>query len=350
MLRKVSFGLVLVAGVFWLVSTLVLGYPSKTQAVDHLTSSLRPAFTNASLAQDHSDITTVNQFVKQFETRAVPALSKDLHVTPTQLVTQLGTKYPKVGRGIAQLPTSLPYFDHLVAGLQAQQKNFDQAAAIPTKSLPATTVNWLFVALGVIGIAIGLGGLVFGRRAGGVLLGLAAAVGVVVIAVSLIISVPAKTQAVDNLTNAFRPVFTAQGAAETRTYLDNFQGLYQQLSTEALPGLATALKVTPAQLDASLGQQFPAVAAGLKAMPGILSRFDVLVTKIQQNLGNFHQADSIPTATTPATLLQAQLVVPAGVLALAGGAGLAVPLVAARGRSRRSVAPGAGQDRMRPAM
>jgi hypothetical protein len=221
-----------------------------------------------------------------------------------------------------------------VSGLAAQQQNFHKADAIPTKNLPATTVHWLFVILGVVAIGIALAGFIFRRRLAGSMLVVAAVVGLAVIAVSLILSVPTKAKAVDQMTDAFRPVFTTQGAAQTRAYLTTVEAMDKQLTAQAVPGLAALLKVTPAQLEASLGQNFPAVATGLTQMPQILTRFDGLVTLIERNVKNFQLADSIPTKGTHTTLLEAQLAVPAGVLVLGGLLGLAVPWVGARQQAR----------------
>ena len=44
MIRKISLTLVIAVGVFWLVSTLALGYSKKTQAVDNLTNSFSDVF------------------------------------------------------------------------------------------------------------------------------------------------------------------------------------------------------------------------------------------------------------------------------------------------------------------
>jgi hypothetical protein len=322
-IRRIALTVVLLAGTFWLVSTLALSYPEKTQGVDNLTNAFRPVFTNAGIKQSQTDIATINNFAAEFQTKAVPALAGQLHVTPAQLVTSLSQQYPDVGKGVAQLPTSLPYFNHLVAGLAAQQSNFHQADAIPTKDLPATTVHWLFVILGVLAIALALLGLVRATASRTVLVA-SAVLGVAVIAVSLILSVPGKAKAVDDLTNAFRPVFTEQGAAQTREYLTTVQAMDTQLTSSALPGLAKALGVSPTDLAGSLAKNFPAVATGLQEMPQILNRFDHLVTGIQSNLKNFRLADSIPTSGTHTTLLEYQLAVPAGVLVLAALVGVAL--------------------------
>jgi LPXTG-motif cell wall-anchored protein len=171
MIRKVSLTLVVAVGVFWLASTLVFGYSKKTQAVDNLTNSFRPAFTNASLAQGGADIRVATNFAQQFQTQAVPALAKQLNLTPEQFVHAVGTQYPAVGNGINQLPQILTYFDTVQRTMSAQQSNFHQADAIPTKSLPNTTVHWMFVILGISALAAGGAGFVLRRRIVAVLAG-----------------------------------------------------------------------------------------------------------------------------------------------------------------------------------
>jgi hypothetical protein len=178
---------------------------------------------------------------------------------------------------------------------------------------------------------------VFGRRFSNSALVVAAVVGVAVIAVSLILSVPGKAKAVDNMTHAIRSVFTTQGAAQTREYLTTVQAMDKQLTAQAVPGLAALLNETPTQFEASLGNSFPAVAAGLTQMPQILNRFDHLVTWIEHNVTNFQLADSVPTKGTHAAWLEGQLAIPAGVLVVAGVVGLSGPWFVRRRQARHSV-------------
>ncbi|GAA1162922.1 hypothetical protein [Nocardioides aquiterrae] len=320
MIRRIAAGLVLLVGAFWLVSTFALGYSGKTAAVDDMTGDFRPVFSDAGLKQTNADIDTVNAFAAQFQKEAVPALAQQLGMTPDEFVGTLGKQYPDVGAGMQQLPESLPYFNGMVDQLNQQQGNFHDADAIPTGFLPAKTVHWLFVALGIV--AVGLGLSLLRTSAGRRLLIGVVALGVAVVAVTFVLSVPQKAQAVDDMTGAFRPVFTDAGAQQTRDYLTTIQKMDDQLNAEALAGLATMLGVTPDQLATSLGEQFPAVGAGLQKMPDILARFDTLVTKIENNVDTFQQADAIPTESKPTTWLVAQLLVPAGILILAGGGGL----------------------------
>lgn len=327
MIRRILLGVGLLAGVFWLVSTFAFSYPSKTQSVDRVTNSFRPFFTNQGVHQAQTDIGVVDGFATQFQTQAVPALAAQLKTTPTALVQNLSTNFPAVGAGIGQLPQSLPYFDNLVAGLAAHQQDFHQADAIPTKNLPTTTVHWLFVVLGLIAIGLAGAGLAWATWSKRSLAGLGV-LGVLVIVASLVLSVPQKTQGTDNLQNFFRPVFTTQGAAQARSYLNTVKAMDTQLTAQALPALAAQLHVTPAALNASLGQQFPAVAAGLTQLPAILGRFDALVSAIERNVADFQRADHIPTKGTPTTLVQAQLVMPGLALMLVGLVTLALALAA----------------------
>jgi hypothetical protein len=333
MIKKTALGLILLVGLYWLVSTFALGFPEKTKAVDGLTDDFRPVFADKGLNQSESDIDTINKFAAEFQTEAVPALAKQLGVTPEQFVEIVSKQYPDVGAGVRELPTSLPYFNGMVSGLGQEQSNFQKADSIPTSFLPAQSVHWLFVMLGVVTIAIAGLGLAKPTRSTA-FLGAAAGLGVAVIGVTLILSVPAKAEAVDGMTNEFRPVFTEKGAAQTRDYLTTVEKMNTELTTEALPGLAKMLKVTPQELGASLGQNFPDVGSGLQQMPQILARFDDLVTKIEANVANFQKADSIPTTTSPTTKLQGQFLYPSLLLIIAGGG---AALGAGRRRSKEPV-------------
>ena len=318
MIRKVSLVLVIVAGLFWLASTFALDYPKKTQAVDNLTNSFRPAFTDAALAQSKLDLATSTTFAADFRTKAAPALAQQLHLTPEQFLTTLATQYPDVGAGLSQLPQILTYFNGVQQTMAAQQQNFHQTDAIPTKNLPTTSVHWLFVLPGILAVVLGAGGFVVRRRAVALL---AAVLGIVVIATTLVISVPAKTRAADRLDDAFRPIFTVQSATQARGYVSVLQAMGKQLTNQALPGLAGLLKVTPQQLSADLATNFPTVAAGLQQLPGIVQRIDVLVTDVSTNIGNFRLADSIPTKGLATTNVEWQFAIPAALLVVAGAVG-----------------------------
>lgn len=318
--RKISLVLIIVVGAFWVASALALDYPKKTQAVDNLTNSFRPAFSDAALDQSAADLRTSSTFADDFRTKAAPALARELHLTPEQLLTTVAQQYPAVGAGLTQLPQILGYFDSVHRTMAEQQDNFQRADAIPTKSVPNTAVTWLFVVPGILAIVLGVMGFFFRRRLVPVL---AAVLGVGVILTTLVISTPVKTHAVDRLNDAFRPIFTTQSVEQARGYVTTLQAMQTQLTNQALPGLAAELHVTPQQLTTTLAADFPTVASGLQQLPAILGRIDALVSAVGDNVGNFQLVDAIPTKDLATTSVEWQFAIPAAVLVLAGVAGSA---------------------------
>ena len=159
MIRRIALLLALVAGLFWAISPFALNYPGKTSAVEKLTTSFRPVFSDAGVTQANADRATIDSFSADFQNKALPALATQLNLTPTQLVATLGTQYPAVQKGLAQLPATVTYVDHLLDQIQVQQHNFQQADAIPTSNLPNTAVTWIFVIPGILVSILALAGL-----------------------------------------------------------------------------------------------------------------------------------------------------------------------------------------------
>ena len=112
-------------------------------------------------------------------------VAQQLLISPMRSSRRSPLDTPQSAAGLAELPAILQYFDGVQRTMAAQQQNFEQADAIPTKNLPNTTVHWLFVALGVAAIAIGVAGLLGRNR---MLPAGAAVLGVVVVATTLVLS------------------------------------------------------------------------------------------------------------------------------------------------------------------
>ena len=60
-----------------------------------------------------------------------------------------------------------------------------------------------------------------------------------------------------------------------------------EMQTKMLPALATQLKMTPDQLNAFLGQNFPATAAVARRVRTTMTKFQNMVTAFETNLDNF---------------------------------------------------------------
>ncbi|WP_237727099.1 MULTISPECIES: hypothetical protein [Rhodococcus] len=272
---------------------------------------------------------TVQTMSNQLQAQTLPALPGALGMTPDQFQSYMGENFPEVAYGVSQLDTILPKFQALVTGLETQAPNFHSADQIPTGFVPSTTVPFLFLIPGATLFMLAGGALIVGggnNRAGLVraTLLISAMVGAVFIIAPLVLSVPQKTQAVDDLTTSFATVFTDDGAAAVRVDMNVIQELSDQLQGQMLPALAAALKMDPTQFHNFMAQNFPSVSTGVDQLNTILPRFQGLVSGIEQNVGSFQLAASIPTAHEAAATLSWWFFVPGSFVIFAGAIGLAV--------------------------
>lgn len=314
-----------VIGLLLLVSPFALDYPAKTQGVDDLTGSFRTTFSDDGLARVRADMDTVNAFVAQFEQEAAPAIAQALtDAGAIEGLDQFGPfvadNFPAVATGLGQFDEPiLPYFNSIVDGLEANQHDFERADAIPTSWLPARSVTWIIVLLGVVAIVLGVWCLRSDARSARWAVPV---FGVLIVLVALVLQVPAKSASVDNLTDDFRAAFSADGAALMRERFEIIRATSDELQGAMVPALAQALEMSPDELGAFLAGQFPDVAAGLGGLDGIVDRFDALVANVEANGEAFSRADSIPTASRATAWFPWHLLAPGILLAVVGGLGL----------------------------
>jgi hypothetical protein len=316
---RFALGAVAVIGAFLIVIPLATGLPGKSAASGNMMSAFRPQMSDAALAQGTADQQTMAAMGQQLQTAMIPTLATQLKMTPAQLSEYLGTNFPAVGKGMADFAVIQGFFGGVQATMQAQQANFQQADAIPTGYLPPTTMTPLFIIPGAALVLIGAFGLVRPRftrplLAAGSVVGLLMAVGL------LSVSMAGKASAADNMTTAFQPVFATQNVQQARTYTNEVQAMAVEFTQKALPGLATALQVTPAQLSATLATGFPAVANGVAQLPAIVQRMDTATGLIEANVDNYNQSASIPWSPGSMYTMFWFMMAPA-LLAVAVGAG-----------------------------
>jgi hypothetical protein len=142
--------------------------------------------------------------------------------------------------------------------------------------------------------------------------------GVALIALAVVPGLFSVAPKFNELTTNFKPEMKTATLAELGADLNSLGAADQAFSTQAVPTLATALGTTPAQLSATLAQQFPATSTGLQAVPTVAAQFKQVLTALTDEQANFNQADSIPTASIPPTVIPWVLVV-IGVLLVACG-------------------------------
>lgn len=106
--------------------------------------------------------------------------------------------------------------------------------------------------------------------------------------------------AFDRLTDGFRPVMTQQSIQANRADVAQLSAAGNEIQTKVFPALAQQLNMTTTQMQQLMGAQFPAVAAGLQAIPQVTPTFNGLLTTLDQQRPLFASADAIPTDNLPA--------------------------------------------------
>jgi hypothetical protein len=305
--RLPAFG-VLAIGVIVLVvlfNTSLFGVGS---AFEELTDEFRPLMTDEAISAAAGDVAGLGDVAEEFETDLAPAVASALGMSPDELDTFLGTNFPAVAAGVEALPNIVSELSGVVGLLGEQQDNFASADQIPTSFLPANTVPWIILLIGIGAVLVAI--LMLGDTSKPWLI--AALFGVVVIALSLRLSFLPKSTAADDMNAALKPVYTEQLVADSGQALGVVGAMGQQMKEDLLPALGQQLNMTEQQMDEFL-RQFPATAAALDGLDDSLERFQTMVTAFDGQLDNY---DTIKeTALYPIALM----VLVAGLLSLGCG-------------------------------
>ncbi|NMM22429.1 MAG: hypothetical protein HHJ11_02825 [Phycicoccus sp.] len=275
--------LIMVVGAGLVALTLISNLFAVGPAFENLITDFRPALTEQSIKTAHADIAGLSAVQTEFSTKLVPALSQQLKMTPEQFNGFVSQNFPKVAAGMGALPTAIPTFDGLINTLDQQRPLFASADAIPTESLPATTVPWALLGAGILVFLIGLAAL-RSPKAGGAA---ALVVGLLLLVVPLALSLPGKAADADQLNANLKPIYTQALVDNAKGGLATIGAMGTEMGTTMLPALATQLKMTPEQLQTFLGANFPATAQALQTMPASLERFNGLVKVFDNNLSNY---------------------------------------------------------------
>ncbi len=282
-LSKVAAGLVMLVGAGLVALTLISNLFAVGPAFEDLITDFRPALTQASIDTAKADIAGMSAVQEEFTTKLAPALSQQLKMTPAQFDGFVSAQFPAVAAGMAALPTVVPTFDGLINTLDKQRPLFASADAIPTESLPATTVPWALLGAGILVFLIGLA-MLRSPKAGGAV---ALVVGLLLVVLPLVLSLPGKASDADQLNANLAPVYNQTLVDNAAGALGTIGAMGGEMQTKMLPALATQLKMSPEQLQTFLGSNFPATAKALQTMPASMERFNGLVKVFDENLGNY---------------------------------------------------------------
>jgi hypothetical protein len=282
--HRVAAGLLVLIGAGVLAVTLAANLFHVGPAFDRLTTDFRPVMTQKAIQTDQQDIAALAIANTEIQTKMMPALAQQLGMTPTQFSTMMATQYPAVTAGLAAVPQITPSFSSLVTTLDEQRPYFKAADAIPTTSVPATSVPWSLFAVGLL--TAGFGVWVWFRPRGSAVA--VTVVGAALIAVPLILSMPHKASYADTLNDNLKPVYSQQLITQANSSVTTLSAMGTEMQQKMLPDLATQLNMTPEQLNTFMGQNFPATSAALAGLPQSLGRFQNLVTTFDGRLSDYN--------------------------------------------------------------
>jgi Sec-independent protein translocase protein TatA len=277
-------------------------------AFESLTDEFRPIMTDQAIKTAQADVASLGAVSDEFTNKVAPAIAQAMQMTPDELNVFLGTNFPAVAAGVAALPQVVPQFTGVVDLLAEQQSNFESADAIPTSNLPATTVPWIILLIGVGAIVVGIVMLRKTRFAWLIAVGF----GVLVVAFTLVLSFLPKSSAADDMNAALKPVYNQELVSGSAQALGVVSAMGQQMSEQMLPALSQALGMDATQMQGFLSQ-FPATAGALQNLGDTLGRFQKMVTAFDSQLDNYNTIKD--TALNPI----AMMILVAGLLVIVCG-------------------------------
>lgn len=288
--RRIAAVLLLAVGAFLVSITLAYNLFKVGPAFENLITDFRPHLTQSSIDTARGDIGRLQAASTELQTKVMPALAGQLGMSQAQFGSYLQQQFPAVTKGLAALPQITPQFTATINDLDQNRPLFRSADAIPTKNLPATTVPWSLLGVGILVMGLGVATW-FTRRWGAGIAGLA---GVLVVVGAFAMSLPGKAADADQLNANLKPTYTQAMVDQAKGAVATVSAMGTEMQTKMLPAMATALKMDPATLQTMLAQNFPATAAALSSMPASLARFDGLVSAFSANLGNYGTLKPVP--------------------------------------------------------
>lgn len=282
--RKLAAGVMVLIGGGFIAVTLIVNLFNVGPAFDRLSDGFRPMMTQQSISAAQQQVHGLSRAGTEIQTQLMPAVAQQLHMTPVQLQQMMAQQYPDVATGLAQVHPIAKSFTALLNNLDRTQPLFVSADAIPTKEIPATSVPWALLAVGLL--TLGLGVVVwFSPRLGTPIV--ATVVGAALIALPLSLNMVHKASAADQMNANLKPVYNQALIDNANGALQTLGAMGTQMQQEMLPQLGAQLHLTPAQLQQMLQQNFPATAAALRSLPVAMRNFGTMVTQFDRHLSDY---------------------------------------------------------------
>ncbi|MCA9830348.1 MAG: hypothetical protein R3B97_11325 [Dehalococcoidia bacterium] len=241
------------------------------------------------LAQHRADYEQAKTVFVGMDDEVIPAAAAQIGADESQLRTLIDVGYPAVAKVIAEREELLPFAEAGLVNLERQQERFQRADSVPVPGLPAWSSAVLTFLLAAM--LLFAGGLVLaGQRPAG--LAAAGTVAVLLIAVPFVLQTPWKAEDAQRTLDSLRP--TEAAVAQTEDAFQTADAGWVELDERLLPDLASVAGTDRAGLDALLALQFPDIAKGLDAMPGIVERYRARVEIRANSAGDLRTLKSVP--------------------------------------------------------
>ncbi|MDH3729823.1 MAG: hypothetical protein OES13_01670 [Acidimicrobiia bacterium] len=270
-------------GVVFIAVTLIQNLFSVGPAFEELIDDFRPVLQDAALAQADGDVAALGAVGDEMQTAVIPGIAQALSMTPEDFGAFMGSEFPAVATGVAALPEIVPTFQGLIGTLGEQQALFFSADEIPTEDLPATTVPWGLLFAGIAVVAVGIVMLRSSKLGAYLAIGL----GLLLVVVPLVLTLPTKSSDADELNANLDPIYTPELVQGAEGALGVVGAMGAEMQTAMLPALGQQLGMTGDELNAFMGANFPATAGALQELPATMERFEGLTTVFADNLDNY---------------------------------------------------------------
>ncbi len=291
--RKISGGVVVLVGIIFIVVTVMNNLFAVGPAFEEMITDFRPLLSEESLDTARADIAVLDAAGQEFQTAVAPGMAQALGMTPEEFGGMVQSNYPAVAQGMQALPDITGTFSGLIDTLDSQQELFASADAIPSDDIPATTVPWIITISGLLAIAAGVMLFMPGKLWGI----LAAVLGAALLIATFALNLPQKAADADELNDNLTPIYTQELIDGATASLGVIGAMGEEMQTKMLPDLAAQLGMTGDELNAFMGENFPATAQAMQSMPESLPRFEAFVGIFAENLDNYETIQ--PVSFTP---------------------------------------------------
>jgi hypothetical protein len=314
--RRVVAVVAILAGTALIVETIALSLFADARGGERVTDRFRPVVSSPGLATLHNDFGHVKAMEMQFFGQTMPAVGRDLKLSPAQLDALVKRRYPAVAAARTEIPPAVAFVTPAVPKIEGVHDDFKAIDSLPAFGLPLDATPWILVGAGALLIGLGLIAL---RRPSAGKTSLLLVAGAALVVVPLALSIPHKAHAAEHVDKVGRLTLSSTAATTAYKTMQVTEALIDEVETKLVPDLAKQLHQDPHALLAAIAKQYPAVAVGLQDWPHHLKPAGYALARAQlASVDDFKQLDDLPFNALPWLVMG-----PGIALLLAAGAGLA---------------------------